>query len=183
VFPAVDWSRITFLESAANLKLLLRAQTGKTPPTSLAREAAVGLQQGRLFFQSAERSALEIRPLLLFYGTMAFAKALVICRTLRRFATLSQSHGVKDITPGGARIRELAIRVESGGTFPEFNDTVAKLNKLRYHDSQAMPHFLTMPAGTALHLAGMTVTLKDILARIPWLGELYRRHVSRSSTD
>lgn len=172
---SVDWNRITFLESAANLKLVLRAQAGRTPPTALAREAAVCLQQGRLFFQSAERSALEIRPLLLFYGTMAFAKAIVICRNLKRIATLSRSHGIKDVSADNARITELAVRPDKVGMFQQFNDTVAALNQYKTYGHQGMPQILSMPAAPSSDLDSRVITLKDILARIAALGDIYRR--------
>jgi YaaC-like Protein len=171
----VDWNRITFLESSANIKIALRAQTGKTPSTSLAREAGICLQQGRLFFQSAAVSAMEIRPMLLFYGTMAFAKAIVMCSRFQRFATLSQSHGVKDVSAALARLAELTVRVDGTGTFQQFNDSVASLNQVKYYGNQEMPGFLKMPSAPSSRVAGLVITLKNILARIPALGELYSR--------
>jgi len=71
----LSWHRIRFLESVTHLKALLRARSGRTPLTSVAHEISACLQQGRLFYEAAADAPLEIRPLLLYYGFVAFAKA------------------------------------------------------------------------------------------------------------
>lgn len=170
-----DWTRITFLESAENLKIPLKRLTGRTASTSLAREVGVCLQQGRLFYQSSEQSALEIRPLLLFYGTLAFAKALFVGRTLKSIATLPQSHGISDISAGNARLKELVVAIGSCGTFQGFNDTVAHLNRFEYFDLEKMTQSFVLPTASSDLLQGVGFTLKEILSRVPGLETIYRR--------
>jgi hypothetical protein len=170
-----DWTRITFLESAQNVKSPLRAMTGKTPSTSIARGVSVCLQQGRLFFESADRSALEIRPLLLFYGTLAFAKALVAGHTLQSIATLPQSHGIRDASSSADRVMELAVRISSSGMFQRFNDVAAQLNRFEYFDQESMTQSFMLPTASSSKLDGCQFTLKDILSRIPRLQEIYLR--------
>ena len=170
-----DWTRITFLESAENLKPRIKALTGKIPSTSIARDIGVCLQQGRLFFESAERSELAIQPLLFFYGTLAFAKALVVGRTLQSTATLPQSHGVSDVSRPTARLSELEVRVGSCGTFQRFNDVVAQLNRFKYFDRESMTRSFTLPAASSVEMEGVRFTVKEILSRIPGLGALYQR--------
>jgi YaaC-like protein len=170
-----DWTRITFLESAENLKSPLKALTGRTPSTSIAREVGVCVQQGRLFFESAGRSALEIRPLLLFYGTLAFAKALVVGRTLQSIATLPQAHGVKDVSSPSARVMELTVKIGSSGTFQRFNDVAAQLNRFEYFDRESMTQSFMLPAAFSQQIESAQFTLKEILSRIPGLEGIYRR--------
>jgi len=169
-----DWTHIRFLEIAENLKHPLKAIT-RTPSTSLAREVGVCPQQGRLFFQSAERSGLEIRPLLLFYGTLAFAKALVVGRNQQSLSTLPKSHGVWDVSSPNACLTELTVRIGSSGTFQRFNDVAAQLNQFEYYDQESMPQGFTLPASGSAQLQNFQFTLQDILSRIPGLDRTYRR--------
>ena len=148
--------------------------TGRTPSTTTAREIAVCLQQGRLFFQSAEAGALEIKPLLLFYGTMAFSKALIVSKKLLPLATMVHTHGVTDVSGSRASLTELTVRIGTSGTFQQFNDVVAPLNRLKYYDSAQMPQILSVPAALSSELDGLTLTLPEILSRVPGLGRLYR---------
>jgi hypothetical protein len=87
----MDWHRCKFLESCENLKPLIKRRFGREPNTSIAREIIACLQQGRLFYEAAERSPLEIAPLQLFYGMVGFSKALIIASGLRPLATLIES--------------------------------------------------------------------------------------------
>lgn len=170
-----DWTPIKLLESTANLKAALKSVVGRAPPTSVAREIGVCLQQGRLFYESAEQAGLEIKPLLLFYGTMAFARALVVGRTLHALGTLPQSHGISDASPATARLTDLAVRIHSVGTFQRFNDVVANLNRLKYVDGGSMTQTFVLPTARAGEMVDRQFTVKDILSRIPGLEGLYRR--------
>src|SRR5713226_569758 len=107
----VDWHKCRFLESGENLKPLVKRRFGREPSTSTAREIAACLQQGRLFYEAAASSPLEIRPLQLFYGMVGFSKALVIAHDLRSLSTLRHAHGLKDISAENSRIPELRLRV------------------------------------------------------------------------
>jgi hypothetical protein len=171
---STDWTSIKLLESAENLKSAVTSLTGRTPSTSMAREVGVCLQQGRLFYESAERSELEIKPLLLFYGTMAFAKALIVGHTLSRLATIPQSHGISDASPPLARIAELVVRTRSSGIFQRFNDVVANLNRLDYFVGSMTRSFVLRTAAGD-EIGERQFTAKDILSRIPGLETLYQR--------
>ena len=69
----VDWHKCRFLESSENLKPLVQRRFDSEPSTSIAREIAVCLQQGRLFYEAAASSPSEIRPLQMFYGMVGFS--------------------------------------------------------------------------------------------------------------
>lgn len=168
-----DWSAIRFLESAGNLKLLLKEAVGRMPSTAIAREVAACLQQGRLFYQSSESTAIEIRPLIQFYGLSAFAKAIVIARELRSLSTLRQSHGLTDISVDNSRLQDLRVRIANGGTFQDFNDVIAPLSRLRYHDVNYMQATLHIPSTMSKGLVGVELSLRDVLSRIPGLEDLY----------
>lgn len=170
-----NWTDITFLESSENLKPKIKALTGRTPSTAIAREVGTCLQQGRLFYQSAADSPLQIRPLLLFYGTMAFAKALNIAFNLTPTASLPHSHGIGDVSAQNSKISELTVKINTNGTFQPFNDITSKLNRVDYIDADTMNRHFMAPTEISANLANLQISLKEILSRIPGLEALYRK--------
>jgi len=123
--PEADWQKCKFLESGENLKPLVKMRFGREPSSSRAREISACLQQGRFFYQAAESSPLEIRPLQQFYGMIGFAKASVTAKSLDSLSTLKPSHGLRDISAVNSRIADLSVQIEREGTFQKFNDVVA----------------------------------------------------------
>src|SRR6266403_1619308 len=99
-----NWYKCKFLESGDNLKPLVKMRFGREPSSSNAREISACLQQGRLFYEAAESSPLEIRPLQQFYGMVGFAKAFVLAQSLQFLSTLKRSHGIRDVSEGNSRI-------------------------------------------------------------------------------
>ena len=73
-----DWYDIKFLESATNLRELIGNSTGRKPSAAIAREIAVCIQQGRLFFEAAAEAPIQIKPLQIYYGVVAFAQAVIV---------------------------------------------------------------------------------------------------------
>lgn len=169
-----DWHKCRFLESSENLKPLVHARVGRTPSTSIAREIAACLQQGRLFYEAAASAPLEIRPLQLFYGMVGFAKALIIARRLASLSTLRHAHGISDVSKGNSRIAELRVKIGEAGTFQEFNDVVADLTRLCYYGESTSPRAVYLPSVKSNRLAGIELSLRDILSRVPGLESLFR---------
>lgn len=65
------WCDIKFLESATDVRKLLGNSRGRLPSASIAREIAVCIQQGRLFFEAAALAPIQIKPLQIYYGVVA----------------------------------------------------------------------------------------------------------------
>src|SRR6202035_4012047 len=152
-----------FLESCENLKPLVQKRFGREPSTSVAREIAACLQQGRLFYEAAGKSPLEIRPLQLFYGMVGFSKALIVARHGRSLSTLPQKHGLKDISAHNSRIAELRIKIGNAGTFQDFNDVVAELSHLRYTNNDAKLCTVLLPSAKSDRLRDAEISLQEIL--------------------
>ncbi len=163
-----------FLESTENLKPLVKIRFGREPSTSIAREIAACLQQGRLFYDAAASSPLEIRPLQLFYGMVGFSKALVLARHARSHSTLRRAHGLADISEGNSRIAELRLKIGNAGTFQDFNDVVAELTRVCYYDNSNKARAICLPSAKSDQLCGIELSFRDILSRIPGLEPLYR---------
>jgi hypothetical protein len=170
----VDWHLCRFLESSENLKPLVKTRFGIEPSTSVAREIAACLQQGRLFYEAAASSPLEIRPLQMFYGMVGFSKALVIARHAQTLSTLRHSHGLTDVSQGNSRIAELRLKIGNYGTFQDFNDVVADLTRVCYIDNTTRNRAFYLPSAKSAKLSGIGLSLREILSRIPGLGDLYQ---------
>lgn len=151
----------------------MHRRVGREPSTGVARDATVCLQQARLFYETARESGLEIRPLQLFYGSLATARALTIIQRNVGLSGLPQAHGVKDVSADNARLMDLRVRIERSGTFPDYNNAVALENSVHLTDSSATTTILSLPSAHSKVLAGKTITLKDVLARIANLRDLY----------
>lgn len=163
---------LRFLESAENVRGVLTEVLGRTPTARVARGISVCLQQGRMFFESALEAPLEIRPLPLYYGMMAYAKAIVAARGLKSLEHLNRSHGLKDISSQAATLAELKIRIGSRGTFQEFNDVIRDFEGISYFE-HAMSRRHPLPTVASSELRQRDMSLKDILARIPGLQDLF----------
>jgi hypothetical protein len=169
----VDWHKCRFLESAENLKPLICARVGRTPSTELAREISACLQQGRLFYEAAKNTSLEIRPLEQFYGMSGFAKAIVLSRRLIRLSALPQAHGLRDVSQTGCRLADLTIKIQRRGVFEEFNDVVSPHDRIRYLGNSGRPHVRYVRSAEAARLAGVQFSMREILSRIPGLEQLF----------
>jgi len=127
---------------------------------------------------TALAAPIDIRPLLIYYGVLAFAKATVLARKQADISTLAQSHGVKDVSAGNSRVADLECQLLAAGSFHEFSDVVGKLGRVEYYDHEGMRQHLNKPFDSVLPLAQVRVGLKDILSRVPGLGEIYRKTFS-----
>lgn len=177
----IDWHKCKFLESAENLKPLVKKRFGREPSSSIAREMAACLLQGRLFYEAAASSPLEIRPLQQFYGMVGFAKAIVIAKDVRSLATLRHANGLLDISDNNSRIADLRVRIQNAGTFQEFNDAIASFTRLCYIDNQTNYKSILLPSASSNELCGLVFSLKDIVGRVPTLESLYRMTFGESS--
>lgn len=166
-----DWHKIKYYESTENLKHHFKSLIGRTISTTLAQDISIWLNQGRLFYQSAAGAPLEIRPLLIFYGMMAFAKAITIARSLKSSNTLTPSHGLKS-NKGAQKMEDLSAKIEATGTFQGFNDNINSIQKISCYKNSLL-EFIYAPTARSSELFNMKFSLKDILSRIPGLEDLY----------
>jgi hypothetical protein len=170
----IESSSLKYLESTSNIKLLIQETIGKEPSTRLASEISVCLQQGRMFFDAATESPIEIKPLQIFYGMIGFAKAITLARSLRGLETFRHSHGLIDITPTNSKLESMELKILSKGTFQDFNNVVCNLERIHYLDKDNMPSWHFIATSNSDRLKDKKINIKDILARIPGLGDLYQ---------
>jgi hypothetical protein len=170
----IDWYPIKFLESTSNIKKVIKKAVGREPSTRIANEIVACLQQGRMFFEAARNSPIEIRPLQSFYGIVGFSKAIILARYVKGYETLVQSHGLKDISPANARIESLELKILKRGTFQQFNDVISTMDQVQYFEKSTMPVFYKIPSDVSDKITDMKINIKEILSRIPGLERLYQ---------
>ena len=164
---------LRFFESSENVRRVIADALGREPNAAVSKDVAVSIQQGRMFFESAADAPIEIRPLLLYYGMMAFAKSVVSGRGLRPLSALTQKHGLRDVSPHAARLAALTVKIEGNGTFHDFNDVICHQEGINYFENaMSRRHMLRM--APSAQLVGIQITLKDTLARIPGLQDLFQ---------
>jgi len=168
-----DSYNLQFLESSGNVRQVIADALGREPNAEIAKGIATCIQQGRMFFESASNAEMEIRPLLLYYGMMAFAKSVISGRGLRSLTTLNQGHGLHDVSSPTSRLTELVVKIGNGGTFQEFNDVIREYEGLDYFE-ESMSRRLKLQTTASAHLINNQFSLKEILARIPGLENLFQ---------
>ncbi len=173
MLPVPNTAReIRFLESVENLKRVIQTATGRSLNTEVALQVCSCLQQGRLFFEAASIGASEIRPLLLSYGTIAFAKATVVARGFTKLEALPQSHGLKDVSAHNAMMKDLRIKIAGDGVFQHSVDVAHSVERLSFLDGTRTVWIRT-PSCQAPALADLELSLEDILGRLGGLAALY----------
>jgi len=127
-----------------------------------AREASVCVQQGRLHYEAADKSDQQVRPLLLYYGALAYSAAVIVARGGMRLHDLPRCHGPTDESAPGSTLQESAVEVTSQrGMFHVLHDTVRPYSRVSYLDAAtdlvSLPPFLlarsaSPPVGAATEI-------------------------------
>lgn len=163
---------LRYLEGRSAIGERIQAHAGGRPNDQQKSFAASCLLHGRLFWQSAASATLETKPLLLYYGAAAYAKALVIAFTGCRPEDLRKSHGLRCSAKHGDKIADFCIQTEGDGLFQQFNDVVASQNRIRFFEGTSMRSRI-VPTSASYKLNHLDVSLDDCLARIPDLQGAY----------
>ncbi|MDP9485504.1 MAG: hypothetical protein M3Q49_06890 [Actinomycetota bacterium] len=161
------------------MKVLCKANTGRTPKTMKAREIASHFAQGRQYFQSAEAAGALVRPLILDYGTMALARGLVLFLD-PGLSKVAAGHGLgadgwADLNAQPDAIPDLAVAVHANGTFPEFARVTKNADRTRIPAEDNPFEIAVESPGPSPLPAGTSVTVREIVAQIPDVRGVYER--------
>ena len=159
------WNHLRFLSHFNNATRLLQGGLGcsverEIPEGTVSRKArqlSACIQQAEEYYNAASRATIATSPLLLFYGMLSLAKALVVGNHPTLLLEDVNYHGLKR-TKGesdDAPLEEIHLTTD-GGVFEEF---------------------MKIATGTALP-RNAEVRFKDILAALPSVAEFYARYYS-----
>lgn len=165
---------LKLLESASNLKRVVSKHLGFELSAEKANQICACLQQGRLFFETATNAAWEVKPLFVYYGVAAFSIAVAWTRTKQKLESLPHNHGISDVSEADAKLEGLTVKIEEKrGIFHEMNDVFRLLEKLILYSGNEIIK-VPCPSSPSAALINKSVTLKQILGRIPDLEQIYR---------
>src|SRR5688572_25878980 len=111
-----NYKEIRFLESTSKLREIVSRNSGRELSLERANQVSVCLEQGRLFFEAAQQVGWEIKPLLVYYGIVGFAKAMCLVRNWEKLENLPARHGLSDVS-ANTSIEDMRVRILKEGTF------------------------------------------------------------------
>ncbi len=187
--PAGEWGQLSLFLSRDVLETRYKARHGGKLSASKAREIISHLSQGREYFATAQDAAPLVKPLLQYYGVLAFARALVLYRDpQRREASLKPSHGLSATLDGGANLEEMRISVAVDGAFRELLDATKNSELITINESDHLESASFLPSDRLIlqrflqPTGGSTFSLQELLARIPDLRALFEEALGKRAS-
>lgn len=173
------WKDLAVFESSDQVRRLYKRRHHRDLSAGKAREITTALAQGRQYFAELRSVGELARPLVLFYGVMSLSRAAILFfRPAAREANLQPSHGLTVVNwqqtlAGGIRnIPDLRMNVAEG-TFRELAEATSRVDRVAVN---VAPYPNTMAIRTAspgAMPAGWSISLRDLLGRIPELHNIY----------
>lgn len=189
------WTRLSLYQSRDLLEERYKERHGGTPSDRKCREIASHLVQGGQYFASARDAGDLARPLLLYYGVLTLARALILFADKEAEETsLSPAHGLSahkwsNVLVGeqpAANIPQLNLRFREG-TFSELTKVTRNAEWTEVTWKSDMPQLGGstgfsgergwLAAGTPELVPNSMVTVGDVLGRIPDLAFLYEETI------
>jgi hypothetical protein len=175
------WQKLSIYESMDLVSRYYKVKHGIDLKEEKSREIVSCLAQGREYFAIASNSSELIKPIILYYGMVAMSRGLVLflCSDARE-TTLNPSHGLgarewKDqLSKGLQELPNLRIKVQNG-TFTELQEATGNAEQFTIADSGFGRHHTIIgnPTGETIK-PGTSLTVRNVLSRIPDLRFLYR---------
>jgi hypothetical protein len=186
MFEAGVWEWLSLYESTDLVARFYKEHHRSRLKEEKATEIVSQLAQGREYFSSAARSADIVRPLFIYYGVLSLSRGLVLFLNADiRESGLNQNHGLRTVSWGQqlangiTELPNLQVRFQKG-TFTDFSKVTGNTERTTLRAGENPPsgdehRFLYEQGGTedVPVETQPIVALKDILARIPDLDELY----------
>jgi YaaC-like Protein len=181
VFAGSDHWRLVettfiYLEDPANLRVHLKKYAGFEPNTAQSKDISVCLSQGRELLQSARQAGLRVRPLIAFYAMHSLAKAVALAYGRpKRLIDFPAAHGLRDL-PGihSSSVEDIKIAVTKQGIFQSFVEALRLTTGFPIQHMQGAHCWAPLPTSSSEDLEGLEVTLKDLFARLPGVGDFFR---------
>jgi hypothetical protein len=174
------WTELSMYESVDLVKRSYKILHERQLNTERATEIVAHFSQGREYFLSAANAGPLVKPLLLYYGSLALSRgAILILDGTIRACGLIQGHGLGNenwqgtISKGMDKIAELPINAHAG-TFLQLLEATGNSTNCFVHagNTPYRNHYLS--AEWPIPQGGTTVaTIRQIVARLPQLHDLY----------
>jgi len=174
------WETLKNYQSEGLLKHQLQICGEQSPSPARVDDITAHIRQAENYFMAATSSDIMIRPLIVYYGCLALARAAILIlspgMTVER---LKPSHGMSIAVrnPRSGDPNNVAVKIGTAGTFRQFVEVTKNITIMRNFGSDGV-------VGNWKHrsLPLMScITLDEILCRIPDLiQQNFRRGMSQS---
>ncbi|MBD2099785.1 YaaC family protein [Leptolyngbya sp. FACHB-261] len=169
------WHKLIEFETRDLVERALERRHGRSPSARVINEVTSNFIQAREYYLNAEKSAITVRPLLLYYGVLALSRGLILALDIQLSeSALKPAHGLEIKEWRGTLKNELrnVCLLEIGiseGAFYDLLKTTENRSYFRGNCSEVnwMYSFDLPNLGTRL-------SFEDIIKCIPDLSEEYR---------
>ncbi|HVF58800.1 MAG TPA: YaaC family protein [Thermoanaerobaculia bacterium] len=160
-------------ENTKNLQSILATNVGFTPNETQATHISVCLRQGRELFRLARESELLARPLLIYYGMHSFAKAVALSfGNPKTHEDFPEAHGLKDtLQIHASELDRSTVKILNDGVFQRFVSALRETTGFQFPAPVASFTWAQVPSTEPSRLANLEISLKDLFARVPGLGD------------
>ncbi|MBM7556308.1 YaaC family protein [Halanaerobacter jeridensis] len=172
------WSKISLYESKDLVSKFYEEKHDRELSAGKAEEIVSHITQGREYFSSAKQADNVVSPLLFYYGVVAFCRGLILfLDPFARVTSLKPSHGLRvknwtqKLSDGIEEVPNLNVEITSG--------TFSKLWEVTENIERSSIYIAPYPNRTKIKQYGgkedsnNLITIKEILARIPELQNIY----------
>jgi hypothetical protein len=176
------WQKLSLYESMDLVSRYYKENRKKELKGEKSREILSCLAQGREYFAIASNSSEIIKPVILYYGTVAMSRGLILfLDSEARETSLKASHGLgaiewKDqLSKGLQELPNLRIEVQNG-TFTELQKVTENAEQFSIDESGFGRHrtIIGNPTDETVK-QGTSLTVRNVLSRIPDLRHLYKK--------
>src|SRR5215213_9791792 len=117
------WKSLTLYENINLVRDLYKRKHGGSMNAAKAWETASHFAQGHQYYQGAAGAGELVRPLILFYGTKALSRGLVLFLDIGKSSVVG-GHGLREgnwsvLNTQPKKLPEAKVKVDKNGTFPE----------------------------------------------------------------
>jgi hypothetical protein len=175
----LSWKSLAVFESSDLVRRQYRRRHDLDLTAGKARGITTALTQGLQYFAELRTVGELARPGVLLYGVMALSRAAILFfKPAAKEANLDQGHGLtvlnwQQTLAGGIKtVPNLRLKV-ANGTFTELAEATPRVDRASVY---AAPYPKTMAIRTASPAAmpvGWSMSLRDLLGRIPELHNIY----------
>lgn len=187
------WMRLLLYESRDLVSRLYNERHGRQISVEKAQEIGSYLAQGREYFEAANDAGELVQPLLQYYGALSLARGLILfLQPVMRELALKPAHGMavtgwEGMTAADiAKLPQLGVRLEGGSLLELFTATKNAERGTISREPTADELFPTekdlIRYRVSTDVIGFEVTVKELLARIPSLSELYEETFQEPSS-
>jgi hypothetical protein len=172
------WEHIRFLSIENNCKRLLNGEikskrtlvySDEDVLTQKSKEISMCLKQADEYFTASETTSINTSPLLLFYGMLSLAKALIVANKEELYLDKIKYHGL-----------ETRPRYDFLKTYNENPENWSIENEYALTNDGVFNHLIMILDNYALPNSSV-IMFKDIIKCIPELWGIYEKYYNESS--